>query len=123
MKEMSEGEYFERLSRVISENTSYQLNENGLKLIRIYHTIIYDLERILLPVMNRITRDPANMSKQAAIQIVSSINSSKMGSEQFDIMSRLDTLTNGGKTPIQGGSFTFNSQDKILQYLEKVPQA
>ena len=123
MKEMSEGEYFERLTKAINENTSYQLNENGMKLIRIYHSIIYDIERILVPIMNRVAKDPANMAKQAAIQVISSINSSKAGNEYFDIMSRLDTLTNGGKTPIQGGSFTFNSQDKILQYLEKVPQA
>lgn len=117
---MKEGEYFERLSKALHENSSYQLNENGMKLVRIYHTLIFDIERILVPVLTKLTKDPANMAKQAAIQVVSSINSSKAGNEYFDLMSRLDTLTNGGKTPIQGASFTFNEQDKILQYLEKI---
>lgn len=113
------GGKFDALSNAISENTSYKLNASGVQLVNNYHAIIGNIEKTLTPILEPITRDPVNIAKQAAIQTVSTINSTKKGSEIFDIMSRLDTLTNGGKTPIQGNSFSFNPNDKILQYLEK----
>ncbi len=117
---MKIGNKFDRLSQAISENTSYTLNTNGIKLIKAYHTVIAEIERALIPILKDITKDPNNMAKQAAVQVVSSINSSKAGNETFDLMSRLDTLTSGGKMPISGNTFTFNENDKILQYLEKI---
>ena len=117
---MKLGQKFDNLSKAISENTSYTLNANGIQLIKSYHNIISEFERVLIPTLKNITKDPNSMAKQAAVQIVSSINSSKAGNESFDLMSRLDTMTNGGKTPIQGSTFTFNENDKILQYLEKI---
>lgn len=119
MNEQRPGKFFERLTRSIDENTSYRLNANGIELIKKYHSIISEIEKVLTPILQNITKDPIGQSKQAAIQTVSSLNSNRAGNEMFEIMSRLDTLTNGGKTPIQGSSFTFNPQDKILQYLEK----
>lgn len=117
---MTTGSKFETLVNAISENASYRLNANGIQLIKTYHSIIASLESSITPILQNITRDPIKMSKQAAVQIVSSVNSSKEGNENFDLMARLDTLTNGGKTPISGSSFTFNSNDKILQYLENI---
>jgi len=117
---MKMGSKFDRLSQAISENTSYTLNQNGIQLIQNYHATIAAIEKVLTPVLKNIAKDPNNMAKQAAVQVVSSINSSKAGNETFDLMSRLDTLTSGGKSPIQGNTFAFNENDKILQYLEKI---
>jgi len=117
---MKTGTKFDTLANAVNENTSYQLNANGIQLIKKYHSVINSLEQALLPVLEIIVRDPSNTAKESAVQIVSSINSAQQGSEEFDLMARLDTLTSGGKTPIQGSSFTFNEQDKILQYLEKI---
>lgn len=114
------GNKFSALSNAISENASYRLNNSGVQLIQKYHTIISQLEKVMLPLLQDITKDPSKIAKQTAIQCVSTINSSKEGNETFDLMSRLDTLTNGGKTPIQGNAFSFNQNDKILQYLENV---
>lgn len=115
---MKPGEKFNRLANAISENTSYRLNASGIQLVKKYHSIIASLEGSVLPILQPICKDPSKIAKQSAIQTVSTINSTKEGNEIFDIMSRLDTMTNGGKTPIQGNSFTFNQNDKILQYLE-----
>ena len=117
---MKYGQKFNALYNALEENTSYRANAKGVEMIQTYHAIIANLEKALTPILEGITKDPVNMAKQAAIQIVSSINSSKAGNESFDIMARLDTLTNGGKTPIQGDSFAFNQDDKILNYLEKM---
>lgn len=113
------GIFFDRLIRSIDENTSYKLNSNGIEIIKKYHNIIHEIEKSIFPILQHITKDPAVQSKQIAIQIISSLNSNQAGNEEFELMTRLDTLTNGGKTPISGASFTFNPQDKILQYLEK----
>ena len=115
---MKSGEKFDNLVNAISENASYKLNANGAQLIQNYHSFISEIEKVLIPILKSITKDPNKMSKQSAVQIVSSINSSKEGNETFNLMTRLDTLTNGGKTTIQGSTFTFNQNDKILQYLE-----
>ena len=117
---MKLGRKFDALSSAISENTSYKLNANGIQLVTQYHSIINEIEKVLLPVLQNITKDPSKIAKQAAIQIVSTINSTKEGNGNFDLMTRLDTLTNGGKTQIQGNAFTFNQNDNILQYLEKI---
>lgn len=117
---MKPGVKFNNLANAISENTSYRINANGIQLLKKYHSIISDIEKILLPLLKSVCKDPIKIAKQSAIQIVSSINSAKEGNEQFDLMNRLDTLTNGGKTPIQGNTFSFNENDNILQYLEKL---
>ena len=117
---MKLGDKFDALSKSISENTSFQLNANGIKLVQQYHNVIAQLESAIAPVIGILVKDKNKTCKQAAVQIVSSINSTKEGNETFDLMSRLDTLTNGGKTPIQGAAVTFNQDDIILQYLEKI---
>jgi hypothetical protein len=117
---MKYGDKFNNLSNAISENTSYKLNASGVQLITKYHSLIATIEKTITPLLDQYARDPVNIAKQAAIQTVSTINSTKKGTEIFDLMSRLDTLTNGGKTPIQGNAFSFNQNDKILQYLEKI---
>ncbi len=113
------GERFSKLAASIRENTSYKLSANGQKLIQQYHNIINQIQTSLLPIIQPICRDPEKISKQSAIRIISNINSTKEGNDLFNIMTRLDTLTNGGKTIIQGGTFSFNENDNILQYLEK----
>jgi hypothetical protein len=117
---MTLGKKFSALSDAINENNSYKLNANGAQMITNYHSLIAELEKVVLPVLKNITKDPNKIAKQSAIQTVSAINSSKEGTELFDIMSRLDTMTNGGKTEISGNSFVFSQNDKILQYLENV---
>ena len=117
---MKQGDKFSALSNAISENASYRLNANGVKLVQQYHELIAKLETAIAPEIGILVKDKNKVCKQAAVQIISSINSNKEGNETFDLMSRLDTMTNGGKTPIQGASFTFNQNDKILQYLEKI---
>lgn len=117
---MINGQKFDALSTALRENTSYRLNKDGMKLVRSYHEVIGKIESVLVPVLTPLSDKASDAAKQAAIQIVSSMNSSKTGNEQFNLMSRLDTLTNGGKTPIQGNVFAFNANDKILQYLENI---
>jgi hypothetical protein len=116
---MNTGEKFNRLANTLKENTSYRLNGKGEDAIRQYHGLIRELENNFKRVIKDIVKDPDRIAKQTAIQVVSTINSTHEGTEYFDIMTRLDTLTNGGKTPIQGNTITFNSEDKILNYLEK----
>ena len=117
---MNNGEKFSKLVDTLKENTSYKLNENGKTVIQQYHELIQHLEIYVKSLVNDLVKDPDKIAKQSAIQIVSTINSTHEGTEYFDIMTRLDTLTNGGKTPIQGNIITFNPGDKILQYLEKI---
>lgn len=117
---MNNGEKFNELVNTLKENASYKINENGKEAIQQYHELIQYLEIYIKSLVNKIVKDPDKIAKQSAIQIVSMINSAHEGTEYFDIMTRLDTLTNGGKTPIQGNIITFNPGDKILQYLEKI---
>ncbi len=117
---MNNGEKFDKLVDTLKENNSYQLNEKGKDAIRQYHELIQHLEIYVKSLINKLVKDPQKIAKQSAIQIISMINSTHEGTEYFDIMTRLDTLTNGGKTPIQGNVITFNPGDKILQYLEKI---
>lgn len=117
---MKEGTKFNALAMAISENTSYRLNAEGTKLVQQYHSAIAQIESALAPILGMLVKDKNKICKQSAIQIVSTINSSREGSETFDLMTRLDTLTNGGKTPIQGNAITFNQNDNILRYLEKI---
>jgi len=117
---MKPGTKFDILASAIQENNSYQLNANGTQLIKKYHSLINSLEQSVLPSLEGITKDPVRVAKEAAIQIVSSINSTQQGSEEFDLMARLDTMTNGGNSQISGDSFTFNEQDKLLHYLDKI---
>jgi len=116
---MITGQKFQALANSIKENTGYKLNANGIQMIKTFHSLISEIEKVLLPVVKNVARDPQKIAKEAAMQLVSTINSSKEGTDNFDMMTRLDTMTNGGKTNIQS-NFTFNADDKILQYLEKV---
>jgi hypothetical protein len=117
---MKLGTKFEALANAINENNSYKLNANGIKIVQQYHNLIKQIESALAPLLGILVKDKEKVCKQTAIQIVSSINSNKEGNETFDVMVRLDTLTNGGKTHIDGGTTTFNQNDIILQYLEKI---
>ena len=115
---MKIGEKFSSLSATISENTSYKLNTGGAEMVKRYHELIAKLESVAVPLLEPYTKNPTSIAKQAAIQIVSTINSTKEGNRVFDLMARLDTLTNGGKTIIPGNTFVFNQNDEILLYLE-----
>jgi len=123
---MKYGEKFSALSNALSEikglneNTSYKLNANGSQLVKNYHTLISNLEKAIAPLLQPLVKDVNKVTKETAIQMVSSINSNREGNEIFELMTRLDTLTNGGRTPIQGNAITFNQNDKILKYLEKI---
>jgi hypothetical protein len=95
----------------------YKLNEQGQEAINEYRNIIQKLEKAVIPVIGPYVTDVETLKKEVALQILSTINSHNIASEKLDIMSRLDTLTNGGQTIIEPNRFIFNRDDKILQYL------
>ena len=109
---------FTQLVEALQETTSYKLNSEGEKLIRQYHDIIQKVENTVIPIVTPYVKDSIQTAKEIAVQIISTINSQQLGTGAYEIMSRLDTLTNGGKSIIDGNSFSFNQNDKILNYLE-----
>ena len=108
---------FKRLSDIISENTEYEINDEGIKLLNSYHKLIKDIERSLNPLLKPFTKDSEKSAMQSAIHIVSLINSQHEGNELMNLAVHLEVLTNGGKSKT---SISFNPEDKILQYLRKV---
>ena len=117
---MNNGIKFDTLANTICENNSYRLNADGVKKVKQYHDLIKNLESIIESEIGHLVKNDSKIYKQVAIQIVSTINANKEGNDDFDVMVRLDTLTNGGRTHIDGGMITFNQKDKILQYLENI---
>lgn len=99
---------FDELSNIYSNNTKsdanyYNLNDNGKKLLSDYHEFIERLSEWV--------------SQDAIINVISVISAEKKGTKKFEDANRLDTLTNGGKTPINTSSMTFNKNDSIIKYL------
>jgi len=111
---------FDDLAKRISENTSYQLNDAGRELLKKYHNLIREIENGLIPVISPYVSDVENAKKELAVQILSSISSNKMGNDLFIVMNNIDTLTNGGKSNIDGNTFAFSQNDPILNYLEPI---
>ena len=109
---------FDELVSKLQENRKYQLNEQGQEMLNKFHGLIQTIEQNLIPVLTPYVKDPNALNKQIALQIISSINSQQLGTESFELMTRLDTLTNGGKTPVDSTLFTFNPSDSILKYLD-----
>ena len=111
---------FERLAnRVVKEEATYVINNAGRQLLEKYYILISEIERAIEVAVQKYVVDEQSISKEAAIQVVSTINSQQVGTKEFEIMSRLDTLTNGGDQPIDSAKFSFNQQDPILNYLDK----
>lgn len=108
---------FERLVESLQEQAPLQLNQQGQLLLKQYHKLIQDIEASIVPLVSPYVKTPGQIGKVVAVQIISAINSHKLGTVNFDVMSRLDTLTNGGKSSIDPNTFTFNNNDPILQYL------
>jgi len=111
---------FEQLVVKINENQNFRLNQAGIDLIQKYHNLIQQIEKTLIPVLSPYVRDPDTLTGEIAVQIISSINSKQLGSKEFELMTRLDTLTSGGQNEINGASFTFNPQDLILKYIDPI---
>lgn len=110
---------FKDLVSKLTESPTYQLNDQGREMVNKFHQLIQQIEESIIPVLEPFVLDPQRFKGEIAIQIVSSINSQEIGTEEFNIMSRLDTLTNGGKSEISGADFGFNQDDPILKYLEQ----
>ena len=111
---------FDRLARItVTENASYVVNEKGRRLIERYYELVTALEEAVAPVIAPFLDDDEHTSKDAAVQIIASINSQQVGTDEFDTMLRLDTLTKGGNQPIDNTQYTFNPKDPILLYLEE----
>jgi len=109
---------FDRLANiVIKETSSYNLNPAGRELLQQYYALIHSIEEELIPILKPLVNDVDRLKKEISIQIISTINSQQAGTPQFEIMSRLDTLTNGGSSPISPEQFSFNQNDPILKYL------
>ena len=111
---------FDRLFKRINESSPMQLNSDGKELLQKYHALIAELEDQILPIIKDYVIDPDTLKKEVSIQIIATINSRQLGSDEFKLMSRLDTLTSGGKNTIDPNTYTFNQNDKVLNYLEKV---
>jgi len=110
---------FDRLAnKVIKEDVTYSVNTAGKALLEKYHKLIREIEEAIDPVVKSYIKDDQSISKEAAIQIIAAINSQQVGTDEFEVMSRLDTLTNGGQS-IDGSAITFNPKDTILNYLDK----
>lgn len=110
---------FEQLTKSITEDSPQNLSSKGTDAVIKYHDIINGLAKHIAEYVKPFVKDPEAVGKQAAIQVVSSINSLEQGTEEFEAMARLDVLSNGGKTQIDSTKYTFNPNDKLLNYLEK----
>lgn len=114
---------FETLSQSITENTSYRLNEKGRRFLALYINLIKEVAAILKPVLRPYVNDEEVSSKQASIHILSNINANKEANEKLEAMVRLYVMSNGNPDEsISGETFTFNPDDKILEYLEKIEE-
>ena len=102
----------------LKENTPLALNSTGQQAIQDYHTFIKQLGDYISQFIKPYVKDPEKVGKMSAVQIVSTINSMQQGTEQFETMSRLDTLTNGGASEIDTDKFVFNPNDNALNYLD-----
>lgn len=117
---------FQKLNKLlktvyIKENMQYRLNEKGEKAVKQYLQLINDIEEKLVPLLRPyIKLNNVEECKQFAINIIANVNKHSKGNEIFQIMSRLDALTSGGKNYIDGNKITFNPGDSLLGYLEKV---
>jgi hypothetical protein len=112
---------FEILSQSITENTAYKLNKKGRCFLSLYIDLIKEIEDILKPVLKSYVNDVEVSCKQAAIHILSNINANKEANEKLESMIRLYVMVNGNQDDlIAGETYTFNPEDKILEYLEKV---
>jgi hypothetical protein len=111
---------FEQLSQALNENISFQLNGRGRALLQSFYELVGNLEKSVIPVIKPYVTDIEKLKKEIALQIISTVNSQKIGTAEFEIATRLDTLTSGGKTPIDGNRFVFNKNDKILQYVDRM---
>lgn len=110
---------FQRLceSLNLKEQSVLYVNQEGQKLIQQYRDLISKLDAAVVPIVQPYVSNPQQVAKEAAVQIISSINSKKLGTQNFEVMSRLDTITNGGQSPVDPNTFTFNQNDPILQFL------
>lgn len=107
----------------LKEATGYRLNENGRKAVAGYHELLNDLQAKIKPCIQKYAKNPDSVAKESAVKIVASINADQSGTEDFDLIARLDILTNGGTTEVTGPLSTcIHPDDKILKYLEKAEQ-
>lgn len=109
---------FDTLANSITEQSEYRVNTAGQQVLQTYHKLIADVGNTLQPLLEPYVEDPVSIQKELAVMVVSTINSNRQGNDQFEVMTRLDTLTNGGKSTVDPSTFAFNAQDPILQYLE-----
>lgn len=110
---------FEQLVKSITEESPQNLNTRGSEAVSKYHEIINGLSKCIQDYIKPYVKDPELVGKQAAIQVIATINSLEQGTEDFEAMARLDILTSGGKVPVDSAKYTFNPKDKVLSYLEK----
>ena len=87
-----------------SNGNTRNVNEKGKMLLRDYNGFIDTLK--------------VWVNDDAVVNIISVISAEDKGTQKFKDANRLDTLTNGGKTPIDKTSVTFNDNDSLMEYLE-----
>lgn len=111
---------FDAFAQKLEENKTYQLNDAGRQLLQKFHGLVGQIEKGLVPILQPYVTNVDTLKKQIALQIISSINSQQLNNQEYEVMTRLDTLTNGGTKAIDPNLFTFNDNDFILKYLEIV---
>jgi len=101
------------------ESVQYALNEAGRKALKEYYELIKSLGDSIYPLVKKYLVDPDTFSKILAVQVISIISSRELGTEEFKLMTRLDALTNGGKTNIDTSRLPVSLDDNLMKYLEK----
>lgn len=107
-----------KFQKLFKEQISYKLNDKGQRLVQAYHKLIEDLTK-QYDILDQYINNPQTFKPELAVLTIGIINSQKVGNELFNTMVRLDAMTNGGKSNVSD-SFTFNENDTLLNYLEKI---
>lgn len=87
-----------------SNGNNLNLNDDGKELLREYNLFIDTLKKWI--------------KEDAVINIISVISAEDKGTQKFKDANRLDTMTNGGRTPIDKSTVSFNQNDSLTEYLE-----
>ena len=85
-------------------STQARLNDAGEKLLSDYNDFIEELKEWV--------------TEDAVINMISVISAEDKGTQKFQLANRLDTITSGGKNPINLDSFPFHEDDPLKDYIE-----
>jgi len=87
-----------------SNGNNLNINNKGIELLNDYNKFIDTLKEWV--------------NEDAVVNIISVISAEDKGTQKFKDANRLDTMTNGGRTPIDKSAVSFNENDTLTEYLE-----